>query len=62
MDTNYLGLLNEIYVIKYGNENLLKNDYAYNWSILPERLKHGYTSGVAFNQIDPYIIYWVVVW
>jgi len=41
VDKNYLCLLNENNVMKYCNENLLKNGYAYNWSILPERLKHG---------------------
>jgi hypothetical protein len=51
-----------ILILKTNYKNVLDAKYTYTWDLLPERLKHGYTSGVAFNQIDPYIIYWVVVW
>ncbi len=52
----------EILVIKSGNEYVLPEKYKYNWSVLPDKLKHGYSSGVAFNKTEPYIIYWVVAW
>ena len=50
----------DILILKMNYKNVLDAKYTYNWDLLPERLKHGYTSGVAFNQTDPYIIYWVV--
>jgi len=52
----------EILVLKSGNKFVLPEDYLYEWSILPENLKHGYRSGVAFKEGEPYIIYWLVAW
>lgn len=52
----------EILVLKSGNEYVLPEKYKYNWSVLPDKLKHGYSSGVAFKETEPYIIYWVVAW
>ncbi len=52
----------EILVLKSGNKFVLPEDHLYEWSILPENLKHGYRSGVAFKEGEPYIIYWLVAW
>jgi len=51
-----------LYVIKSGATNVLGKEYSFDWSLLPDRLKHGYTSGVAINDINPLIIYWVIAW
>ena len=52
----------DILVLKSGNEFILPERYNFDWDILPEKLKHGYLSGVAFKENEPYIIYWVVAW
>ena len=52
----------EILVLKSGNKFVLPERYNFDWDILPETLKHGYLSGVAFKESEPYIIYWVVAW
>jgi hypothetical protein len=52
----------EILVLKSGNEFVLPQDQLYEWSVLPDNLKHGYRSGVAFKKNEPYIIYWVMAW
>jgi len=52
----------EILVLKSGSDFVLPQDRLYEWSILPEHLKHGYRSGVAFKEDEPYIIYWTVAW
>jgi len=52
----------EILVLKSGNDFVLPQDDLLEWSVLPENLKHGYRSGVAFKEDEPYIIYWVVAW
>lgn len=52
----------EILVLKSGNSFVLPEDHLYEWSILPEDLRHGYRSGVAFKEDEPYIVYWVVAW
>ena len=38
------------YVMKYGNGFILPQDYEYSWDLLPERIRHGYNSGVAFDK------------
>lgn len=50
-----------IYVEKYGYTNVIPGYYK-EFSFLPDRIKHGYASGTAFNGTDPYIIYWVTAW
>jgi len=52
----------EILVLKSGNKFILPEIEKIDWEVLPERLKHGYLSGIAFKESEPYIIYWVVAW
>lgn len=52
----------EILVLKSGNEFILPENYLHDWLILPQNLRHGYRSGVAFKEGEPYIIYWTVAW
>ena len=52
----------EILVLKSGNEIVLPESHIYKWPLLPECIKHGYRSGVAFKENEPYIIYWVIAW
>lgn len=49
-------------VLKSGNHYVLPDKYKYNWSKLPDEIKHGYISGIAYKEDKPYIIYWVVAW
>jgi len=51
-----------ILVLKSGNEYIMPEKYKTEWQILPDKIKHGYRSGVAFKGGKPYIIYWVVAW
>jgi len=52
----------EILILKSGSNFVLPQDRLYEWSVLPNNLKHGYRSGVAFKESEPYIIYWVMTW
>ncbi|WP_029906646.1 hypothetical protein [Prevotella sp. 10(H)] len=52
----------EILIMKSGRDFVLPEYMKYNWSILPDGLKHGYTSGVAYRTPDDMIIYWCVAW
>lgn len=52
----------EILVLKSGKDYVLPKKYKTEWSILPPEIKHGYCSGVAFKEGEPYIIYWAVAW
>ena len=52
----------EILIIKSGNEYVLPEKYRYDWKLLAEKLRHGYTSGIAYNKTDSSILYWVVTW
>lgn len=49
-------------VLKSGNHYVLPEKYKYKWSKLPDEIKHGYISGIAYKEDKPYIIYWVVAW
>ncbi len=51
-----------ILIIKSGNEYIMPEEYKTEWQILPDKIKHGYRSGVAFKDGEPYMIYWVVAW
>ncbi len=59
--TNICSLPNtyEIYVIKAGNYN---NEGKNEWRLLPAKIKHGYSSGVAIDIKSSIIIYWSLVW
>jgi|GEM_PF-3148979 len=61
---NKCGLQNGyiISVLKAGNKFVLPEKYKYKWEMLPQKMQHGYLSGVAYNNLTPFIIYWVVAW
>ncbi|MCQ2275514.1 MAG: hypothetical protein MJZ87_01000 [Bacteroidales bacterium] len=51
------------YVIKFGDCFILPKDYEYNWSLLPNKIRHGYNSGIAFDKKTPDVIYsWSIAW
>jgi len=52
----------EIFVIKSGNKYVLPEKYRYEWEILPEKIRHGYSSGMAFSKDKLYVYFWVVAW
>jgi len=52
----------EICIIKSGRKFILPDNLYYDWNVLPLELKHGYTSGVAYNKDKIDIIYWVITW
>ena len=52
----------EVLLLKKGCNFVLPKDYLYDWSVLPDNLKHGYRSGIAFKEEDSYIIYWAIAW
>lgn len=52
-----------IYVLKFGDSFILPQDYQYSWNLLPGRIQHGYTSGVAFCKSAPdYVYSWSIAW
>jgi hypothetical protein len=52
----------EILIIKSGNKYVLPDKYKYDWNLLPEQLKHGYTNGIAYSKDKTSILNWVVAW
>ncbi|MCK5855875.1 MAG: hypothetical protein KAG64_00195 [Bacteroidales bacterium] len=52
----------QIYVLEHDFANVIEESYAYNWNLLPESIKQGYTSGVAVNDSKALIVYWAVAW
>ena len=51
------------YVMKFGDDFVLPQDYEYNWDLLPDRIKHGYSSGIAFDKSTSNRIYcWTIAW
>ncbi|MEI6348712.1 MAG: hypothetical protein WCP69_12265 [Bacteroidota bacterium] len=52
----------KILVLNSGSNFVLPDKYRCEWYILPSRLSHGFSSGVAINEIKLSIIYWVVAW
>lgn len=52
-----------VYVLKAGNNFILSSQYSYDWMILPDIIRHGYSSGIAFNESTPNNIYsWAIAW
>lgn len=50
-------------VMKFGDGFILPQDYEYNWDLLPDRIKHGYNSGVAFDKNTTNRVYcWTIAW
>ena len=57
--------LKDGYIIKVlhsGNEFVLPEHRKFEWDILPTDMHHGYLSGIAHKENEPYIIYWVIAW
>lgn len=52
----------KIHVMKQGKKYILPDKHKYNWPILPEKIKHGYSSGVAYNEKELIVIFWAVAW
>jgi hypothetical protein len=54
----------EILIMKSGRNYVLPDNSAwkFDWKLLPTRLKHGYTSGVAYRSYKDPIIYWCIAW
>jgi hypothetical protein len=52
----------QIYVLEYGFANIIDESYEYNWNLLPESIKQGYTSGAAVNDSKKLIVYWAIAW
>ena len=51
------------YVMKFGNSFILPQDYEYNWNLLPDRIRHGYNSGIAFDKNTSDCFYsWAIAW
>ena len=50
----------EIFVIKAGIYTA--EDKKNEWRLLPAKIKHGYSSGVAIDRKSPIIIYWSLMW
>ena len=46
-----------------GNAYLIPDRISrYDWDLLPENIRHGYSCGVAFNDEKKYIYYWAMTW
>jgi len=52
----------EIFVIKSGNEYVLPEKYKYDWELLPQKIRHGYSSGMAYSEKEFSVLFWVVAW
>ncbi len=53
----------DVYVLKSDNSFILPPEYLFDWELLPEAIRHGYSSGIAFNHSTPTIIYsWAIAW
>ncbi|MDR1876022.1 MAG: hypothetical protein LBQ84_00200 [Flavobacteriaceae bacterium] len=50
------------YLIIDSKEGFYSQKIDYNKSYMPDVLKHGYSKGIAFNEKEEVIIYWLVVW
>ena len=52
----------ETYIIKSGFQNILPESISYNWMLLPEKYKHGYTCGLSLSSKKQKVLYWIVAW
>lgn len=52
----------ELYIIKSGSDYVLPEKYRYEWNVLPQKERHGYSSGVAMNKKKRNLIYWTIAW
>lgn len=51
-----------LYILGYGTGKFLADGYLYECPYLPNEWKHGYSRGVAVNDKENIIIYWITVW
>lgn len=51
-----------LYFFKYGTSTILEKENPYDWELLPERIKHGYSCGVAISEEKLIALYWVLAW
>lgn len=52
----------KIIILKSGRNFVLPVYKKYDWDILPQKVKHGYTSGVAYRTPNDMIVYWCIAW
>ena len=53
----------ELFFMQAGNAYLIPDRISrYDWDLLPENIRHGYSCGVAFNDEKKYIYYWAMTW
>lgn len=50
------------YIIVDSEEGLYSKKIDYYNSYMPSVVKHGYSKGIAFNEKEEIIIYWLVIW
>ena len=52
----------ELFIIKSGSDYVLPEKYRYEWNVLPQKERHGYSSGIAMNKKKRNLIYWTIAW
>lgn len=52
----------ELYIVKSGNGFLLPKKYDYEWKLMPEGRRHGYSGGVILNQKKKVVVLWSMAW
>ena len=52
----------EILKLISGDEFVLPKKYKNSWEVLPDKFKHGYLGGVAYNESEYSMIFWVAAW
>lgn len=52
----------ELYIVKSGNEFFLPKKYDYEWELMPEGRRHGYSGGVILNQTQKVVVLWAMAW
>lgn len=50
------------YIILDSKLGLFSNKIDSTFSSMPNKIKHGYSKGIAFNEKEDVIIYWLVLW
>lgn len=63
-DSTTCGLTKDfiIYIFKYGKTAVLDEEILYEWDLLPEEIKHGYSCGAAISKEKSTLLYWVLAW
>ena len=52
----------EILILQRGERYVLPEKYKTEWHLMPDNIKHGHLSGVAYSDNNFYIVYWAVAW